>query len=105
VGDRLFQVRRDDGRIVDARAHPKMLALHASLDAKGALSIDGKPWDTPEMAAIIEDAAAVGPGTRLVQRSVSERFDILPLLIATDGAVAALGADHRRLRPNLLLGG
>jgi hypothetical protein len=29
-----------------------------------------------------------------------ERFDILPLLITSDGALAAFGHDPRRLRPN-----
>ena len=99
VGDRVYQVRRADGRIVDARAHPKMLALHPTLTPTGDLLIDGKEWDSTVMAQIVEDAAAVGPGAHLERRPVSERFDVLPLLIATDGAVAALGYDHRRLRP------
>ena len=30
---------------------------------------------------------------------------MLPLLITTDGAIAALGHDLRRLRPNLVVGG
>jgi uncharacterized protein YcbX len=30
---------------------------------------------------------------------------VLPLLVATDGAVAAFGRDVRRLRPNILIGG
>ena len=34
-----------------------------------------------------------------------ERFDILPLLVATDGAIAAFGRDGRRLRPNIVIGG
>jgi uncharacterized protein YcbX len=34
-----------------------------------------------------------------------ERFDILPLSVLTDGAVAALDVDRRRLRPNILIGG
>jgi uncharacterized protein YcbX len=34
-----------------------------------------------------------------------ERFDILPLLVATDGAVSAFRRDVRRLRPNILLSG
>ncbi len=34
-----------------------------------------------------------------------ERFDVLPLLVATDGAIAALGVDGRRLRPNIVVGG
>jgi uncharacterized protein YcbX len=29
----------------------------------------------------------------------------LPLLVATDGAVASFGRDVRRLRPNILIGG
>jgi hypothetical protein len=104
-GDRVYQVRRGDGRIVDARAHPRMLALHPTLSPRGELLIDGRRWDTPEMAQIVEDAAGVGPGTRLVHRHDSERFDVLPLLVATDGAIAAFGHDGRRLRPNLVVGG
>ena len=34
-----------------------------------------------------------------------ERFDVMPLLVTSDGAIAALGVDHRRLRPNLVVGG
>ncbi len=34
-----------------------------------------------------------------------DRFDILPLLVATDGAVAAFGRDIRRLRPNIVISG
>jgi hypothetical protein len=34
-----------------------------------------------------------------------ERFDILPLLVCTDGAVSMFGRDVRRLRPNLVIGG
>ena len=105
AGDRTYQVRRSDGRIVDARAHPKMLALRPGLNAQGELLIDGQPWNAPAMAGIVEVAAAVGPGTRIVHRADAERFDVLPLLVATDGAVAALGYDHRRLRPNILVGG
>jgi uncharacterized protein YcbX len=41
----------------------------------------------------------------LVRARGGERFDILPLSVATDGAVEALGTDRRRLRPNLLIGG
>jgi uncharacterized protein YcbX len=41
----------------------------------------------------------------LVAATGSERFDILPLLVATDGAIQAFGYDHRRLRPNIVIGG
>ena len=30
---------------------------------------------------------------------------MLPLLVGTDGAFAELGVDHRRLRPNIVVGG
>ena len=43
------------------------------------------------------------PGSRRV--TSLDRFDILPLLVATDGAVAAFGRDVRRLRPNIVIGG
>lgn len=104
VGDRIYQVRHGDGRIVDARAHPKMLALHPGLTPNGDLLIDGKPWDLAEMRQIVENASAVGP-VHLERRQDAERFDVLPLLVTTDGAVGALGYDHRRLRPNILIGG
>ena len=35
----------------------------------------------------------------------TERFDVLPLLVATDGAIQAIGLDRRRFRPNILIGG
>jgi uncharacterized protein len=30
---------------------------------------------------------------------------VLPLLVATDGAIAEFGRDRRRLRPNIVIGG
>src|SRR5262249_34857642 len=74
VGDRIYQVRRSDGRIVDARAHPKMLALRPTLESNGDLLIDGKPWNSDEIAQIVEDAASVGPGVHLERRQESDRF-------------------------------
>jgi uncharacterized protein YcbX len=53
--------------------------------------------------AIVRDI--VGPGARLVFDDSLDRFDILPLLVATDGAIAAFGRDLRRLRPNIVVGG
>jgi uncharacterized protein YcbX len=46
-----------------------------------------------------------GPGARLVRDESVDRFDILPLLVATDGAITEFGRDRRRLRPNLVIGG
>ena len=49
--------------------------------------------------------AAAGDTARLARFDGVERFDILPLLVATDGAISALGEDGRRLRPNIVIGG
>ena len=49
--------------------------------------------------------AAGGDDAWLELTDREARFDILPLLVATDGAVAAFGRDVRRLRPNILIGG
>jgi uncharacterized protein len=46
-----------------------------------------------------------GPGARLEHDESDDRFDVLPLLVATDGAIAAFGRDGRRLRPNIVIGG
>ncbi len=46
-----------------------------------------------------------GPGAELIHDETADRFDVLPLLVATDGAIAACGRAGRRLRPNLVIGG
>ena len=59
-------------------------------------------WSDPKVRTDVVDI--VGPGARLVCDESSDRFDVLPLLVATDGAIAAFGRDGRRLRPNLVIG-
>jgi hypothetical protein len=49
--------------------------------------------------------AIVGPEATLRRDDSEHRFDVLPLLVATDGAIRAFGYDGRRLRPNLVIGG
>lgn len=102
-GDRVVHVRNGRGRIVTARSQPGLLAHRATLGADGEPLVDGRPWTSPDIARAVEETA--GRGSRLVRFDGPERFDILPLLVATDGAVSALGHDRRRLRPNLLVGG
>jgi len=103
AGDRLMQVRNDKGRIFNARTRPLLLRHHATLSADGQVLVDGRPWDSAEVAADVLKAA--GDGTYLVRRESDDRFDVLPLLIATDGMLAAVGYDRRRYRPNLIIGG
>lgn len=102
-GDRLVHVRAPSGRIVTSRTRPRLLALAGTLGPDGEPLVDGRPWHDPASQAAV--VAAAGVGARLVRYAGLERFDVLPLSIATDGAVAALGVDGRRLRPNIVIGG
>ena len=95
-------VRAANSRITTARRYPKLLALHGGLDPAGIPTINGISWDTSEARTLIEEA--VGEPVQLVRITGPERFDVLPLLVATDGAVASIGVDRRRFRPNILIG-
>jgi MOSC domain-containing protein len=102
-GDRLVLVRDPGGRIVTARSRPLLLGHRATLSGSGEPLVDGRPWDSPEVARDVRLAA--GAGARLERAAIENRFDVLPLLVATDGALEAFGHDSRRLRPNLVIGG
>lgn len=103
AGDRIIQVRNAAGRLFSARTRPGLLRHKAALAENGDVLVDGRPWDARDVALDVEKAA--GAGTRLVRSDAEDRFDVLPLLIMTDGAFAALGYDRRRFRPNLVIGG
>ncbi len=101
--DRIVHVQDARGRVVTSRSRPRLLLHRASLGADGQPHVDGRHWTLPGVAADVE--AAAGTGAHLVRDEALERFDVLPLLVATDGAIASLGYDRRRFRPNLLIGG
>jgi len=103
AGDRVVQVYDRSGRLVTARKYPRLLRLQATIGSDGEPLVDGFRWDSSEAAERV--AAAVGPGARLRKFDGPERFDILPLLVCTDGAVRLFKRDVRRLRPNLLIEG
>jgi len=103
AGDRALAVFDASGRILTARTRPRLLGHRATIGREGEPLVDGRPWTDPEVARDVE--AAAGPGARLLRVEAPDRFDILPLLVATDGAIASLGYDRRRFRPNLLVGG
>ena len=103
AGDRIIQVRNAAGRIFSARTRPELLRHQAVLQANGDVLVDGRPWDSKEVAFEVEQAA--GAGTRLVRSDAGDRFDVLPLLVTTDGMFAAVGYDRRRFRPNLVIAG
>jgi hypothetical protein len=102
-GDRVVQVWDERGRILTARTHPGLLGHRGAIGEDGSPRVDGLPWADPEVTRRVE--AAAGRGARLRLFEGEERFDILPLLVATDGSLAAFGRDPRRLRPNLVLSG
>ena len=86
-----------------SRRHHNLLGLHASLSPDGDPVVDGEPWDSPTVLDRVRTVA--GADATLVRFEGPERFDILPLLVATDGAVAEFGRDVRRLRPNIVING
>lgn len=102
-GDRIVQVQARRGRTVTSRTHPGLLGFHASLGADGAPLVNGKPWT--DQGILGEVRKIVGPEALLVRDESLDRFDILPLLVATDGAIDVFGRDRRRLRPNIIIGG
>lgn len=103
-GDRRVQVRDGDDRLVTARTRHRLLGLRATLDGGGEALVDGRPWRDPSALAAVRDVVA-DDGATLVPIEGRARFDDTTLLVATDGAVAELGVDHRRLRPNVLVAG
>src|SRR5438045_2792505 len=93
VGDRRVVVVGADGRVLTSRSKPRLLGHRATLGPDGEPLVDGRPWDS------VEVEAAAGTGAQLVRTDPGEGFDILPLLVLTDGALKEFGRDLRRLRP------
>lgn len=102
VGDRIVHVRGPEG-VRTSRKQYRLLGLSAVLGPDGRPWVEGLPWDHEEVLRQVRDAA--GEDAWLEAFDGIDRFDVMPLLVATDGAVAEFGRDVRRLRPNLLIGG
>src|SRR5437867_3673857 len=88
TGDRILQVRNPAGRIVTARTRPRLLGHRGTLGPDGEPQVDGRPWRSAAVTLDVETAA--GKGARLVLSDIENRFDILPLLVATDGMLTAV---------------
>jgi hypothetical protein len=91
------------GKLISSRTHHQLLGLKGTLGSNGVPLISGHEWDSPEALHLVKEAA--GPDAELIQYNGAERFDVLPLLVATDGAINHMGFDGRRLRPNVVIGG
>jgi MOSC domain-containing protein len=103
AGDRVVHVQDARGQTITARTCPRLLGHRALLGPDSEPLVDGRPWRSADVARDV--VAEAGPGARLVRYDGEERFDVLPLLVATDGAIDAFGFDRRRLRPNILIEG
>ena len=101
--DRKVLVRDGRGRVITSRTHHQLLGLKGTLGADGQPYISGHIWNSPEALALVRKA--VGADAELFYYDGPERFDVLPLLVATDGAISHMGFDGRRLRPNIIVGG
>ena len=101
-GDRVVHVAGPRGPLTGRTRHG-LLTIPAVTGPDGTPLVDGHPWDSVRAREIIQFHA--GAEARLVADKTPERFDVLNLLVATDGAVALFGHDIRRLRPNLVLSG
>jgi uncharacterized protein YcbX len=104
VGDRVVHVRDARGHVITARSRPALLGHKAVLGPDGEPLVDGRPWRSAAVGSDVR-AAARDDTAELHRWDGPERFDVLPLLVATDGAIAAFGYDRRRLRPNIVVGG
>jgi uncharacterized protein YcbX len=102
AGDRLVHVRGPEG-VRTSRIQHRMLGLHGTLGADGEPLVDGIPWRDRKALDLVR--AAAGDDAWLAAHDGLERFDVLPLLVVTDGAVREFGRDVRRLRPNIVIGG
>ena len=101
-GDRQVAVIRTiNGRFLTSRSKPKLLGLQGGINPDGVPTVNGHPWNSSEAMQLVREAA--GEPVTLQQVPAPQAFDVLPLLIATDGAARYLNIDHRRLRPNILL--
>jgi uncharacterized protein YcbX len=101
-GDRQIAVIRTiNGRFLTSRSKPKLLGLQGSINANGVPTINSHLWNSTEALELVREAA--GEPVTLQQIPPPQAFDILPLLVATDGAARYLNIDHRRLRPNIFL--
>lgn len=102
-GDRLVHVQGEGGRLITSRTHPRLLSLKGTLGIEGQALVNGTSWTSTEALDLVK--AAAGREAKMGYYDGPERFDVLPLSIATDGAIEHLKIDGRRLRPNIVIGG
>lgn len=103
VGDRRVVIVHPSGRVITARTQPRLLALQGTFGADGTAYVNGMRWN--DLAALDAVRNCSLPDVKLVAWNEPDRFDVLPLTVATDGTIDHLAIDRRRLRPNIVVGG
>ena len=81
AGDRIVRVRGPEG-VRTSRRQYRLLGLKGTLGPDNHPRINGHPWDSLEALALVKRAA--GLDAWLEAWEGLDRFDILPLLVATD---------------------
>jgi hypothetical protein len=103
AGDRLVRAQSLSGRRISARQYPGLLGLSGTTAEDGTPLVNGHVWSSDEAQALARSASAAD--IRLIEDRSRIRFDVLPVSLVTDGALAQLGVDLRRLRPNIVIEG
>ena len=79
------------GRVISSRSHPPFLGHKGSLSTQGAVMVDGRPWDSPEVA-LVQD--------KEITRSIYRRFGGKLALncFVIEGGEIAVGHEVRLVR-------
>lgn len=102
AGDRLARLEDERG-LLTARRKQLLVGVEAGVGEDGEPLVEGLGWRSERAAERVREIA--GEGAQLVATASGKRFDAHPILVCTDSALAALGEDCRRFRPNIVLEG
>ncbi len=102
AGDRQLRVEDERG-LVTARRKQRLIGVPTGVGGGGEALVEGEAWDSAGVADRVRELA--GPEARLVRTDGGKRFDAAPILVCTDGALEAHGADRRRFRPSIVVSG
>src|SRR5712692_145724 len=69
-GDRVVHVEDGQEQVITSRSHPRFLGHKGTLGSDGEPLVDGRPWNSPEVAAKVVDIA--GPRAKLVRYDGAE---------------------------------
>lgn len=106
VGDRMVHLRDGEGRVLTARSRRGLLGLSGTIGDDGEVMIDGRPWDSDSARERVRRVAGVdATAVAFAGPDDGQRHDVLPLTVLSDGMARAVGAEPRRFRANLVVGG